>query len=180
MKNTQSIRYRVVDVFTDTPFEGNALAVFPDATGLDGETMQKIARELNLSETTFVLPATRADCAARVRIFTPSKEMVFAGHPTIGTSYVLLDEGIVPAGTFGFQLEEAIGPVPVRVDEGGKPMIWLHTPPIAFGPPLERAMCARVLGLEAEDLLDAAPQLLSNPTPRADRVFQKKRLCATR
>ncbi len=166
MKNSQSHRYRVVDVFTDTPLEGNPLAVFPDASGLDGETMQKIARELNLSETTFVLPATRADCAARVRIFTPSKEMVFAGHPTIGTSYVLLDEGIVPAGISRFQLEEAIGPVPVRLDEGSKPMIWLHTPRIAFGRPFERAMCARVLGLKTEDLLDAAPQLLSagNPT----------------
>ena len=166
MKNAQAHRYRVVDVFTDTPLEGNPLAVFPDASGLDSETMQKIARELNLSETTFVLPATRADCAARVRIFTPSKEMFFAGHPTIGTSYVLLDEGIVPAGTPRFQLEEAIGAVPVRVDEGSQPMIWLRTPPIAFGPPFELAMCARILGLETVDLLDAAPQLLSagNPT----------------
>lgn len=166
MKTTQSLRYRVVDVFTDTPLEGNALAVFPDASGLDGETMQKIARELNLSEVTFVLPATRPDCAARVRIFTPSKEMVFAGHPTIGTSRVLLDEGIVPEGTTSFQLEELVGPVPVRVDEGSNPMIWLRTPPIVFGAQFERAMCARVLGLEAGDLLDAPPQLVSagNPT----------------
>ena len=166
MTSIQCCRYRVVDVFTDTPLEGNPLAVFPDASGLGGETMQKIARELNLSEVTFVLPATRPGCAARVRIFTPSKEMVFAGHPTIGTSYVMLDEGIVPAGTSRFQLEEQIGPVPVRVDEGSNPMIWLRTPPIAFGQQFERAMCARVLGLETDDLLDAAPQLVSagNPT----------------
>ncbi len=166
MKTSHSLRYRVVDVFTDTPLEGNALAVFPDASDLDGERMQKIARELNLSEVTFVLPATRPDCAARVRIFTPSKEMVFAGHPTIGTSRVLLDEGIVSAGTTSFQLEELVGPVSVRVDEGSNPMIWLRTPPIEFGRQFDRAMCARVLGLEAEDLLDAVPQLVSagNPT----------------
>lgn len=166
MKNPQPLRYRIVDVFTDTPLEGNALAVFPDASDIDGETMQKIARELNLSEVTFVLPATRPDCLAQVRIFTPSKEMVFAGHPTIGTSRVLLDEGIVPAGISRFQLEEQIGPVPVRVDEGSNPLIWLRTPPIAFGAQFERAMCARVLGLETDDLLDAVPQLVSagNPT----------------
>src|ERR1700690_2661774 len=93
-------RYRVVDVFTEHPLEGNPLAVFPDASGLDESTMQKIAKELNLSETTFVLPSTRADCAVRVRIFTPTKEMLFAGHPTIGTSYVLLDEGAVSGSNF--------------------------------------------------------------------------------
>ncbi len=95
MNSLRSYRYQVVDVFTKQPLEGNALAVFPDASGIDDATMQKIAKELNLSETTFVSPATRADCAANVRIFTPTKEMIFAGHPTIGTSFVLLEEGIV-------------------------------------------------------------------------------------
>ena len=98
----EKLRYRVVDVFTEHALEGNPLAVFPDASAIDGATMQKIARELNLSETTFVLPAMNPDCAARVRIFTPSKEMLFAGHPTVGTSFVLLDEGIVPKGTGHF------------------------------------------------------------------------------
>src|SRR3954452_20007640 len=110
------LRYRVVDVFTQRALEGNALAVFTDARGVDDVTMQKIAREMNLSETTFVLPATRADCAACVRIFTPSREMMFAGHPTVGTSFVLIDEGIVRSESFS--LEEKVGPVPVRVDEG--------------------------------------------------------------
>jgi len=102
MKTQRSYRYCVVDVFTDQPFEGNSLAVFPDASGLDDNTMQRIARELNLSETTFVFLATRSDCVANVRIFTPSKELIFAGHPTIGTSFVLLAEGIVspPGGPF--------------------------------------------------------------------------------
>src|SRR6266699_5318676 len=71
-------RYRVVDVFTRTALEGNPLAVFPDATGIDDGTMQKIARELNLSETVFIVPVTRGDCAAHIRIFTSTMEMVFA------------------------------------------------------------------------------------------------------
>src|SRR5260370_10519055 len=97
MGREREYRYRVVDVFTEHPLEGNALAVFPDAPALDATTMQRIARELNLAETTFVLPPTRSDCAARARIFTPAKEMLFACHPTIGTAFRLLDEGLLPA-----------------------------------------------------------------------------------
>jgi trans-2,3-dihydro-3-hydroxyanthranilate isomerase len=166
MNSDRTCRYRVVDVFTDKPLEGNALAVFPDASGIDDLTMQKIARELNLSETAFIVPATRADCAAGVRIFTPAKEMAFAGHPTIGTSFVLLDEGIVPANFKRFALEEKVGPVPIRVDTGINPLIWLRTPPISEGNTFDRTVCAQVLGLDTRDLLDAAPQLLSagNPT----------------
>src|SRR5687768_7177578 len=108
MGKTQQFRYRIVDVFTEHPLEGNALAVFTDASGMDGATMQRVAQELNLAESAFVLPATRPDCAARVRIFTPSKEMVFAGHPTIGTAFVLLEEGIVKAEDGHFQLEEQV------------------------------------------------------------------------
>jgi trans-2,3-dihydro-3-hydroxyanthranilate isomerase len=164
--NSRKYRYRVVDVFTDRPLEGNALAVFPDAKGLDKATMQKVAKELNLSETTFVFPATRADCSARVRIFTPLKEMAFAGHPTIGTSFVLLEEGIIPEDTKHFTLEEKIGPVPIRVDAGKHPLIWLRTPPIIEGRTFDRAVCARALGLDTSDLLDIDPQLLNagNPT----------------
>ena len=82
MKPDKSYRYRVVDVFTSQPLEGNPLAVFPNAKNLSMDLMQKIARELNLSETVFLLPPTRPDCAAKLRIFTPGKEMEFAGHPT--------------------------------------------------------------------------------------------------
>src|SRR5450432_3512644 len=121
-----SHRYRIVDVFTTEPLQGNALAVFPDATGIDDETMQCIAREMNLSETVFILPATRLDCAARVRIFTPTTELVFAGHPTVGTGFVLLDEGMVPSDAEHFLLEENIGPVPIRVERGERTLIWLR------------------------------------------------------
>jgi len=121
---------------------------------------------LNLAETTFVLPPTRADCAARVRIFTPLKEMLFAGHPTIGTSFVLLDEGRVQPVDGEFVLEEGIRPVSVRVDSGSRPMLWLKTPPIVTGREYDSALCAAMLGLEASDLLGMPPQLLNagNPT----------------
>jgi trans-2,3-dihydro-3-hydroxyanthranilate isomerase len=158
--------YRVVDVFTDRPLEGNPLAVFPHALGLDDATMQNIARELNLSETVFVFPAARSGSAARIRIFTPSREMDFAGHPTIGASFVLLDEGIVPKHSASFVLEENIGPVPIRVEQGARPLIWLTTPPIEVGATFDRALCACALGLSPEDLAHPAPQRLSagNPT----------------
>src|ERR1700681_1500302 len=112
----KTLRYRVVDVFTEHRREGNPLAVFPEVPGLDTSVMQSIARELSLSETVFVLPPGRADCAARLRIFTPRKEMDFAGHPTIGTAFVLLDEGGISPGATDFMLEENIGPVPISVE----------------------------------------------------------------
>jgi trans-2,3-dihydro-3-hydroxyanthranilate isomerase len=162
----QRYSYRVVDVFTQQALEGNSLAVFTDASGIEPATMQRIARELNLAETTFVLPATRSDCVARVRIFTPGRELPFAGHPTIGTSFVLRDEGRVPATMSDFSLEENVGPVAVRVDAGERPMLWLTTPPIETGRHYDSALCAKVLGLNANDLLDIKPQLLNagNPT----------------
>jgi trans-2,3-dihydro-3-hydroxyanthranilate isomerase len=166
--NGRSYRYRVVDVFTVHALEGNPLAVFPDASAIDDVTMQRIARELNLSETTFVLPPTRSDCDARVRIFTPRFEMAFAGHPTVGTSFVLLDEGIVPRDSTEFTLEEKVGPVPIRVDadaQQNRPMIWLRTPPISSGPAFERAASGRLVGLDATDVLDVTPQVFSAGNP---------------
>jgi trans-2,3-dihydro-3-hydroxyanthranilate isomerase len=158
------LRYRIVDVFTERALEGNALAVFPDGAGVPEERMQAIARELNLSETVFVLPAGRADCAVRLRIFTPSREMPFAGHPTVGTAWVLLDQGMVARGTDRFMVEEGVGPVPVRVDAEG--LIWLTTPAIAYGRTYDAEACAAALGLARSDLLEVAPQWVSagNPT----------------
>jgi trans-2,3-dihydro-3-hydroxyanthranilate isomerase len=166
MNSLRSYRYRVVDVFTERPLEGNALAVFTDASSLDDATMQKIARELNLSETTFVNPSTSAGCAANIRIFTPTRELPFAGHPTIGASFVLLDEGAVPKGSERFVLEEKVGTVSIRVEPGERPLIWLTTPPIKYGRTFDPGLSARALGIEPNDLLDITPQLLSagNPT----------------
>lgn len=166
MPDPRSYRYRVVDVFTEEPLQGNALAVFPDACGMSDEIMQRIARELNLSETVFVLPPSRTDCVAALRIFTPSRELMFAGHPTVGTAFVLLDEGIVTSGRDHFSVEEKVGPVPVRLEHGHRPLLWLTTPPIAFGPTFDRKYCADLLGLRASDLIDVPPQLgtAGNPT----------------
>jgi len=128
--------------------------------------MQSIARELNLAETAFLLPPSLPECAAKLRIFTPTREMEFAGHPTIGASFVLLDEGTVPQPADRFVLEENVGPVPIRAELGPRPLIWLTTPPIADGPTFDRELCASVLGLTTKDLLPLQPQRLSagNPT----------------
>jgi trans-2,3-dihydro-3-hydroxyanthranilate isomerase len=156
----RNYRYRVVDVFTTRQFEGNPLAVFLDGSGLADTTMQQIARELNLSETVFIFPATSNKFAARLRIFTPGREVPFAGHPTIGTSFVLLDEKRVSPAGGGFVLEEKIGPVPVRVDRGDPPILWLTTPPIREVRFFDRAASATALGLSLADILDVRPQLL--------------------
>jgi trans-2,3-dihydro-3-hydroxyanthranilate isomerase len=156
-------KYHIVDVFTERTLEGNPLAVFPEGAGFSDEEMQKIARELNLSETVFVQAATRGDCVARLRIFTPARELPFAGHPTVGSSFVLLREGIAKGERF--LLEEGVGPVPVRVENGERPLIWLTTPPIEFRQTFDRAVAAEALGLAREDLLDIDPQLVTAGNP---------------
>ena len=160
-------RYQVVDVFTRQALEGNPLAVFPEAGDLTPETMQKIAKELNLSETVFIMPIEHSECVAKLRIFTPSRELDFAGHPTVGTSFVLMKAGRVAEGVKQFILEENVGPVPVRIDESeGRPLIWLTTPTIKDGGTYDRDICAHAIGLRPEDLLEVQPQMLTagNPT----------------
>jgi len=106
--------YVTVDVFTDTPFGGNPLGVIPDARGLSTEEMQAIAREFNYSESTFVLPPENPAHTATVRIFTPKSEIPFAGHPNVGTSFVLATKGLADGDVFHF--EEKAGLVPVRIE----------------------------------------------------------------
>jgi trans-2,3-dihydro-3-hydroxyanthranilate isomerase len=104
-------RYLLVDVFTDTPLEGNQLGVFPDASGISPERMQQLARELNFSETLFVLPA-EGEADVRVRIFTPARELPFAGHPVLGCAFVVgatLDREVV-------RLETGLGVIPVELE----------------------------------------------------------------
>jgi len=161
-----AFRYVVVDVFSTEPLAGNPLAVFTDAATLDDSTMQKIARELNLAETAFVFPPTREDCLARVRIFTPAKEMMFAGHPTIGSAFVLLQEGVAPEGAGSFLLQEEIGAVPIRIEREQRPLIWLRMPRVSEGRSYDETVCAKALGLGPDDVLPLKPQVLSagNPT----------------
>lgn len=106
-------RFLTADVFTDRIFGGNPLAVLPDARGLRTEQMQRIAAEFNLSETTFVLPAENSANTRRVRIFVPTKELPFAGHPTVGTAFVLATIGEVKTERVIF--EEGVGPVQVNI-----------------------------------------------------------------
>jgi len=164
---SRSYRYRVIDVFSEEPLLGNQLGVFPDSLSLDTATMQKIAKELNVAETVFLGPATRPDCAARLRIFTPGREMPFAGHPTVGSGFMVRELGLVPADADRFVLEENIGPVPVRIEkgDGGRPLIWFTTPPIRVGAGLDGAACAHALGLETSDLLGKPPEIVSAGNP---------------
>ena len=152
-------RIRIVDVFTEEALAGNQLAVVLDAADIPGELMQRIAREMNFSETTFVLPPDDASHAARVRIFTPAVELPFAGHPTIGTAWVLWQEKLVPEGATRFLLEEKVGPVPVtRVTESGRTMFWMSHPRLEFGRTFERrAEMAAALGLTESDLAPGVP-----------------------
>jgi trans-2,3-dihydro-3-hydroxyanthranilate isomerase len=156
----RELRFLQVDVFTERVFGGNPLAVVFEADGLADAEMQAIAREMNCSETTFLLPPTRRNCAARVRIFTPAREIPFAGHPTIGTSWVLAAEKLLPAGTTRFNLEEGIGPVEVTLegDPARPAFLWMRHGEAKFGPELtDRAGFARALGLAEADLLPGHP-----------------------
>jgi trans-2,3-dihydro-3-hydroxyanthranilate isomerase len=152
-------RYRFIqaDVFTEVIFGGNPVAVFPDAEGLSDDEMQKIAREMNLSETTFVLPP-EAGGDARVRIFTPAQELPFAGHPSVGTAWELVRRGMVPAREplTRVVLELGVGPTQVDVEvRDGRPLTGAaHQGPPSFCRPVPRDRTAAVLGLSAGDLDD--------------------------
>ncbi len=147
-----------VDVFTERRFEGNALAVFPDARGLDEATMQRIARELNLSETVFVFAPKASGAVAALRMFTPGFEVPFAGHPTIGTAFVLNAAGRLPPGPCEFVFEEPVGPVRVRIEGGPRFMAWLTTPPVTLGGTVDdRDALADALGLRSDDLRPEIP-----------------------
>ncbi len=123
------LRFRTVDVFTDRPLSGNPLAVFPDAEPLSDDEMQAIAREMNLSETSFVLPPTEAGRAAgadyRARFFTPGTELPFAGHPSLGTAFVLAQEGRFELADdhLDVRQELAVGVLPIRLDLHGDPPV---------------------------------------------------------
>ncbi len=155
--------FRQVDVFTDRPFAGNPLAVFPAADGLSDEEMQAIAREMNLSETTFVLPVTSAGAAQgatyRMRIFTPGVELPFAGHPSVGTAWVLADERAFPlAGPVTEVRQEIkIGVLPLAIEAAdGRPGAVTMTqgaPELrAILPPGELAALAEALGVPVDAL----------------------------
>lgn len=139
--------FRTVDVFTARPFGGNPLAVLPHAHGLDTETMQRIAAEFNYSETAFVLPPSDPANSARVRIFTPASELPFAGHPNVGTAFVLASEGVVFGRPLGdaLRFEEAAGLVEARPLREGDRVVGaeIRAPePLVVGAPVDMATVA--------------------------------------
>lgn len=147
------VAFQQVDVFTDRPFAGNPLCVVPQATGLSSEQMQAIAREMNLSETTFVLPPTDPQATYWMRIFTPAKEIPFAGHPSIGTAHVMARSGRFRLGepvTRVFQ-QVGIGTLPLDIEvAGGTPgrVIMTQGTP-RFGPVIrDLDPVANALGLD--------------------------------
>src|SRR5438046_2099261 len=133
----RTLHYCLVDVFTHRPFGGNQLAVCLDADGLATETMQALAREFNLSEKTFILPAQQTEHEYNVRIFTPGVEVPMARQPTIGTTYALARKGLIPLAEpeTAIILEEKIGPIPVRltVRDGQVQHIQMQQPLPTFG-----------------------------------------------
>ncbi|MBT0772265.1 PhzF family phenazine biosynthesis protein [Kineosporia sp. J2-2] len=137
-------RFAQVDVFTARPGRGNPVAVVLDAEGLPDEEMQRLAHWTNLSETTFVLPPTRPEADYRVRIFTPDRELPFAGHPTIGTCQALWDDGQLGPGPSWVQ-ECAAGPVEVRrLDDGA--LAFAAPAPVLVEPLADEELLARALG----------------------------------
>jgi trans-2,3-dihydro-3-hydroxyanthranilate isomerase len=153
----RKLQYYLVDVFTDRAFGGNPLAVVTDARDLSTETMQALAREFNLSETTFVLPPQDPKHDYHVRIFTPAVELPMAGHPTVGTAFVLAHKHLIQPlqqeTTITF--EEGVGPIPVtfKVQAGHLQSIHMRQPLPTFGATFsDRATIAEMLSLDTADL----------------------------
>jgi trans-2,3-dihydro-3-hydroxyanthranilate isomerase len=170
----RQLEYTILDVFADRPLEGNPLAVFHDGRGLSDAEMQAIARETNLSETTFVLPSGDPEhdrtVGVRVRIFTTQEELPFAGHPSLGTASWLHLNHPPLAGAHDLTLLLNVGPIAVRIERPPAPesgvfaTMWQKDPD--FGELHDRAEVARVLGLAESDLLeDARPQTVSTGNP---------------
>jgi trans-2,3-dihydro-3-hydroxyanthranilate isomerase len=157
--------YQLLNVFTTTRFEGNPLAVLPSADGITDVEMQNIAGEFNLSETVFLLKPTDPAAAAQARIFTPRKELPFAGYPTIGSGFLIATQ-MVDAPSF--VIEEKVGPIRIDTDKDarGNLVVWLTTPAIYFFETLDRDVCSRLLGLSPDKIrADCQPQFVSAGTP---------------
>jgi PhzF family phenazine biosynthesis protein len=166
-----TLRYRIVNVFAESPLAGNPLCVFEDGSALDDVTMQALALQFNLSETTFILPATRADATARVRIFTPAFEMPFAGHPTLGTAHVV--RSLTDAGD-AVKLEMPAGLIPVTAS--GDEWTLQANAPSSHAPDVSRSEFAQMLGIAESDVangalwVDTGSEQLVLPLASADAV----------
>ena len=180
-------RYYICDVFTDTRFGGNQLAVLPEAAGLSDRQMQQIAREFNFSESTFVFPAETGH-TRRVRIFTPATEVPFAGHPNIGTAFALATAGALGEidGSISVTFEEKAGLVPVSIRRRAGEAIWceLSAPnPLSLGGTIPAQFLAVAVSLDPEDVVTRThlPQVASVGLPflfaeLTDRLLSRGRV----
>jgi trans-2,3-dihydro-3-hydroxyanthranilate isomerase len=162
--------YLHLDVFTDRAFTGNQLAVFLEPAGLDAALMQRIANEMAFPETTFVFPAELPGTDARVRIFTPSRELPMAGHPTLGTTFALAAAGRLPVSLETLVLGLGVGPTPLRLEWGsaGLRFAWMTQAYPTFGPTLDdQTGIAAALGVQPGDVLAGKPpvQVASSGVP---------------
>jgi trans-2,3-dihydro-3-hydroxyanthranilate isomerase len=146
----RTLQYRLCDVFTDRPLTGNALAVFTDAAGLDTPTLQALARELNLSECAFVLPAGSSSADARLRIFTPTMELPFAGHPTLGSGFVLTDAG--SSASIRLETARGISEVSFERPAQGPAFGWMTQPLPQISSYARAAELLEALGLAGSSL----------------------------
>ncbi len=144
--------YEIVDVFSGEPFAGNPLAVVRMDSPLSPDLMQKIAREMNLSETTFYAPRKHGDAAWRARIFTPSKELAFAGHPILGAAWVIRQNEENGAAAISLALD--VGLIDVSFEKGADQdeIAWFRAPQMAFGATRNRGQVAMALGLTPQDM----------------------------
>lgn len=145
------MKFYLVDVFAIAPYTGNPLGVVLDAGALSGDQMQQIAREINYSETTFILSRDRREEGYDVRIFTPTRELPFAGHPCLGTAWAIAQEVLSAAATT-VRLNLPVGQIPVvsELQNQGKPIWWMQQPTPTFAPSLEAATAAEILGIDAD------------------------------
>jgi trans-2,3-dihydro-3-hydroxyanthranilate isomerase len=151
-------QFHTVDVFAEHRFGGNPLAVFIDAQGLTVSQMQALAMEMNLSETTFVFPAEDPNCRARVRIFNRTQEMPFAGHPMIGTAFVLARLGHLKGGHATFEIPAGPTEVTIELDASGQPhgALVAAPQPLSLGMTISPATVAECLGLRPSDIRTSA------------------------
>jgi trans-2,3-dihydro-3-hydroxyanthranilate isomerase len=187
----RTYRYLHYDVFTDRALEGNQLAVFPEPAGLTADDMQRVTREMNFSECTFIFPpgtphvsgsplqeADAKTIDVRMRIFTPGEELPMAGHPTVGSTFALAHEGVIAGGRREFVFGLGVGPTPVSLEWKADALdfVWMTQKNAEYlGAIADRPRFAEAIGLEERDLGSAPPEVASSGnafllTPLASRA----------
>lgn len=177
-RSMRTYRYLHYDVFTERALEGNQLAVFPEPAGLTANDMQRVTREMNFSECTFIFPAEAPGTHIRMRIFTPGEELPMAGHPTVGSTFALAHEGVIARGQREFVFGLGVGPTPVSLEWKADALdfVWMTQKNAEYlGAITDRPRFASAIGLDERDLGGAPPEIASSGnafllTPLASRA----------